>query len=250
MTASSRIRILALYPDLLNIYADRGNLLFLERRAAWRGIEVTSSGCSTGEGFDPEEVDLLYVGGGQDRDQEAIAGDLLEVKGDSVRHYVEAGRALLAVCGGYQMFGRSWSLGGAEHEGLGVFDCRTVRETGPRLIGPVAIEATLSGTKQVIAGFENHAGRTHLGPEARPFGRVLAGFGNNGSDRTEGAISGNAVGTYMHGPLLPKNPALADWLIAAALEPAAPDPDRLAPLDDELELAAHEVALSVALRRR
>ena len=245
-----RIRILALYPEELNIYADRGNLLFLRQRAAWRGIEVTISGCGVGQAFDPDGVDLIYVGGGQDRDQQMVGEDLLESKADAVRAFTLAGGPLLAVCGGFQLLGRSWSITGGELEGLGIFAVRTERGAGKRLIGPVAIEARVGGHELTVAGFENHAGRTYLDPGATPFGTVVCGNGNNGSDRTEGARSGNAIGTYLHGPLLPKNFLLADLLLATALDRDEPRPEKLATLDDGLEELAHQQALEAALRSR
>lgn len=245
-----QIRILALYPEELNIYADRGNLLFMRQRAAWRGVGVTIAGCGVGETFDPDLVDLIYVGGGQDRDQEMVGEDLLETKADAIRSFTLAGGPLLAVCGGFQLLGRSWSLSGGEIEGLGIFGVRTERGAGERLIGPVAIEAAFGEYELTVAGFENHAGRTFLDPGTTPFGTVISGHGNNGSDRTEGACSGNAIGTYLHGPLLPKNFRLADLLLATALDRDEPHPERLAALDDGLEELAHQQALEAALRSR
>ena len=244
------LRMITLYPEELNIYADRGNLLFLRMRCLWRGIELVEQGCGMGEEFDPARADLIYIGGGQDRDQEIVGSDLLETKGDSVLEFGAAGGPILAVCGGFQLLGKSWTVAGRRHDGLGLFDVRTERGPGERLIGPVAIDANLSGHQLTVAGFENHAGRTHLGSDAEPFGTVIAGHGNNGSDRYEGARSLNAIGTYLHGPLLPKNFQLADLLIATALDREAPQPDLLGGLDDALEELAHQQALDAALRRR
>lgn len=239
------LRVCALYPDLMNIYADRGNLLVLRRRCEWRGIrfELTASGL--GAPLDPDAADLLYIGGGQDRDQERCALDLAEVKRDGLHAAVARGAALLAVCGGYQLLGRSYELGDRTLPGVGLVDLRTVRGDGSRLIGNVAIEVDLgppAGGPRVLAGFENHGGRTYLGPGARPLGRVLRGHGNNGSDGFEGVRDGNVIGTYLHGPLLPKNAWLADWLIARALGRDEPLP----PLDDALETAAHVEARRAA----
>jgi CobQ-like glutamine amidotransferase family enzyme len=244
------IRVLALYPDELNIYADRGNLLFLENRCSWRGIGFVADGIRAGETFDPDEIDLLYIGGGQDRDQEAVAGDLVDVKGEAVRAFVERGKPLLAVCGGYQLMGLEWDTGRGISPGLGIFPVRTVRGESERLIGPVAIQAEYAGRSLTVAGFENHAGRSHLEPGADPFGRVLAGHGNDGRDGTEGARVASAIGTYLHGPLLPKNFELADLLIAVALDPGSPNPGALPGLDDAIEELAHQEALDAAVRRR
>ena len=234
--ATGELRVCALYPELMNIYADRGNLLMLERRCAWRGIGFAVHASSLGDRLDPGDADLFYVGGGQDRDQRLCAVDLAEVKRDALHAAAGAGAVILAVCGGYQLLGHSYQLGDEELPGVGLVDLRTVRDAGPRLIGNIAIEVELEpGRKRILAGFENHGGRTHLGPSAQPLGRVLRGHGNNGRDQLEGVRQANVIGTYMHGPLLPKNAWFADWLIATALGMTGP----LAPLDDELEDAAH-----------
>ncbi len=234
----------ALYPDLMNIYADRGNLLLLERRCAWRGIgfELTSSGL--GDGIDPGAHDLFYLGGGQDRDQELCAGDLLDVKRDGLHEAARRGAAILGVCGGYQLLGHSYQLGDVTIPGVGLLDLRTVRSEDARLIGNVAIEVDLPGAggTRILAGFENHGGRTALGPAASPLGRVLRGHGNDGVSGGEGARNGLVIGTYLHGPLLPKNAWFADWLVASALNDGRPLP----PLDDDLEDAAHAGALRAA----
>ncbi len=237
------LRVCALYPDLMNIYADRGNLLLLQERCRWRGIEFQLSASGLGERLDPEGVDLLYIGGGQDRDQRLCAVDLAEVKRDAVHAIAHRGSVILAVCGGYQLLGHSYALGEEELPGVGLVDLRTVREEGPRLIGNVAIEVELEpGRPRILAGFENHGGRTLLGPAAQPLGRVVRGHGNNGRDGREGVRRGNVIGTYLHGPLLPKNAWFADWLIAAGLGIEEP----LAPLDDTLEDAAHADARRAA----
>jgi len=245
-----KFRLLSLYPDQMNIYADRGNILFLKHRCEWRGIEFELTGCSIGEQFDPEAHDLLYIGGGQDRDQKVVAGDLVETKRDLVHDYVDRGSGLLAVCGGYQLLGNYYELGSNQIEGLGLFDFHTVRSDGPRLIGPVAIETSIGDSDRVLAGFENHGGRTWLGPGVEPLGRVVAGHGNNGDDGFEGARAGNVIGTYLHGPLLPKNAWLADYLIETSLKKNYGPDAGLEPLEDGLENAAHEVALAAALNGR
>jgi CobQ-like glutamine amidotransferase family enzyme len=235
----------ALYPDLMNIYADRGNLLFLERRCEWRGIGFELAGAHPGDAVDPDDHDLFYLGGGQDRDQALCAQDLATVKRDAMHAAADRGAVVFAVCGGHQLLGHGYQLGDDELPGLGLVDLRTVREAGPRLIGNVAIEVELPGLEgpQVLAGFENHGGRTHLGERERPLGRVLSGYGNNGADGYEGVRRGHVIGTYLHGPLLPKNAWFADWLIATAL---GLEPGALAPLDDDLEAAAHAAARRAA----
>jgi CobQ-like glutamine amidotransferase family enzyme len=244
----SELRFLALYPDQMNIYADRGNVIFLRKRCEWRGIGFSYASTGPGEGFDPAEHDLIYIGGGQDRDQVLVAQDMVETKRDALATAVEDDAVLLAVCGGYQLLGHSYQLGDQRIEGLGLADLETVREEGPRLIGNVAIELDLGDGPRTVAGFENHGGRTHLGPSAQPLGRVIKGHGNNGGDGFEGVRRRNMLGTYLHGPLLPKNAWLADRLIALALERREGAEPRLEPLDDELEAAAHESAERAAMR--
>ncbi len=227
----------------MNIYADRGNLLLLERRCRWRGIDFELRFTHVGEPLDPDGADLFYIGGGQDRDQKLCAFDLVEIKRDALHAVAARGGVILAVCGGYQLLGHAYQLGEETLPGVGLVDLRTVREDGPRLIGNVAIEVELDpGKRRVLAGFENHAGRTLLGPDTKPLGRVLRGHGNNGRDGYEGVRQGNMIGTYLHGPLLPKNAWFADWLISTALGLAESLPE----LDDELEGAAHADALSAA----
>ena len=239
------LRVCALYPDLMNIYADRGNLIVLERRCAWRGIGFELVASRLGEPLDGERHDLFYIGGGQDRDQRLCAEDLLALKAQALKVAAERGAVVLGVCGGYQLLGRSYTIDSEEIEGVGLLDLNTVREDGPRLIGNVAIEPTgLPGLPAgaVLAGFENHGGRTVLAPGQAALGRVLKGFGNDGRSGLEGAISENTIGTYLHGPLLPKNVWFADWLIQTALGLSEP----LAPLDDRLESDAHAEARRAA----
>ena len=245
-----KFRLLSLYPDQMNIYADRGNIIFLQQRCEWRGIEFELTRCGMGEDFDPEAHDMVYVGGGQDRDQKTVARDLVETKRDAAERFVELDRIMLAVCGGYQLLGESYELGSERIQGLGLVDLRTVRVDGPRLIGPVAIKTDITGEQRILAGFENHGGRTWLGPGVEALGEVVAGHGNNGEDGFEGVLRGNLVGTYLHGPLLPKNAWLADHLIETALRNAYGEEVGLTPLEDELETAAHAVALSAALSDR
>ncbi len=192
-STSRTLRVCALYPELMNIYADRGNLLLLERRCAWRSIGFQVTAASIGDGLDPAAHDLFYLGGGQDRDQRLCASDLVESKRDALHAAAADGRVLLGVCGGYQLLGHAYALGDEQIPGVGLVDLRTVREDGPRLIGNVAIEVELPGLDgpRVLAGFENHGGRTHLGEREQPLGRVLRGHGNSGGSGHEGVRRGN-----------------------------------------------------------
>jgi lipid II isoglutaminyl synthase (glutamine-hydrolysing) len=240
------LRVCALYPDLMNIYADRGNLIVLERRCEWRGIGFELRASGLGERLDGESSDLFYIGGGQDRDQRLCAEDLIETKAEGIRAAAARGAVVLGVCGGYQLLGRSYTLGEERIDGVGLLDLETIREEGPRLIGNVAVEPSgLEGSPPgaVLAGFENHGGRTSLGAGQAPLGRVLRGFGNDGRSGMEGAVSGTTIGTYLHGPLLPKNVWFADWLIARALGTAVGD---LVPLDDRIEQQTHAAAVRAA----
>ena len=243
------LRMIALYPEQMNIYADRGNVIFLRRRCEWRGIRFSYAAAGPGESFDPDEHDLLYIGGGQDRDQRAVAADMLATKREAIAAAIESDAVVLAVCGGYQLLGHSYELEDERIDGLGIAEMRTVREPGERLIGNVAIEVDLGDGPRVLAGFENHGGRTYLEPGAQPLGRVLVGNGNNGRDRLEGVRVGNAIGTYLHGPLLPKNAWLADHLIELAIARRSGSIPELTALDDRFELAAHRSARAAAERR-
>lgn len=243
---SRPLRIVYLYPDALNLYGDGGNVIALERRCAWRGIPVRVDEVRMGESLDLADADIVMMGGGSDRDQLAVAHELLAQK-DKVAAYVEDGGSLLAICGSYQLLGRSYYMGENRIEGLGVIAAETVRGSD-RLIGNVAVKTDLA--PEPFVGFENHGGRTLLDAEATPFGTsVVTGTGNNGDDGFEGLIYKGVIGTYLHGPALPKNPELADWLIAHALErrgdaqAAALLP--LKPLDDTYEHAAHDAAMKL-----
>jgi CobQ-like glutamine amidotransferase family enzyme len=240
------LRVCALYPDLMNIYADRGNLLVLERRCEWRGIGFELSASGLDEPLNAAEHDLFYIGGGQDRDQRLCAEDLIANKRAGLHEAAARNAVILGVCGGYQLLGHSYVLGADEIPGVGLLDVRTVREDGPRLIGNVAIAVSLDpdGSQgRVLAGFENHGGRTTLGVGQAPLGRVLAGHGNDGRSGDEGAISANTIGTYLHGPLLPKNVWFADWLIERAL---GLESGALEPLTDDFEGATHASARRAA----
>jgi CobQ-like glutamine amidotransferase family enzyme len=237
-----------LYPDYLNIYADRGNIAVLERRAVWRGIGFDYRGIGLGDPI-PGDVDLFYIGGGQDREQALVAPDLAG-KAAALISAVKAGAALLAVCGGYQLLGRFYrDRGGTELPGVGLLPLHTVAGSR-RMIGDILLDCELSAReRRTLAGFENHVGRTFLDPGAAALGRVVYGFGNNGDDGDEGCRVARAVGTYLHGPLLPRNPWLADWLLVQALSRRFEDVPALAPLSDELERKAQQVAAGRARAR-
>ena len=253
-----KFTVLHLYDEYLNIYADRGNIAVLTERARWRGIECEVRGLSIGESFDPGDVDLIYVGGGQDRDQAMIAEQMASSLAEPIREAVDGGTALLAVCGGYQLLGEYYlDTNGHRQPGIGLMDHRT--EAGStRLIGNVLIEAELpaigdrAAASVPVAGFENHAGRTMLGESATALGRVVHGYGNDGVSGFEGCRRDRAIGTYLHGPLLPRNPELADWLIAAALAHAYDESavSALTPLDDALAFSARDVLIHRAQAER
>jgi len=251
MTDPTRtVRLCHLYPAQMNIYADRGNIAVFRRRLEWRGMALEVSEAGPGEGITPGAHDLYYLGGGQDRDQMLVADDMVRTKGPALLSAVEDGAALLAVCGGYQLAGRGYvGADGTAMPGIGLLDAETVAGD-TRLIGDVLIEATLDGEAHEVAGFENHAGRTRLGGGATPFGRVLAGHGNDGDSGTEGVTRLRAIGTYLHGPLLPKNPWVADRLLSWALAHRYGDDVPLAPLDDALEDEARRVATGRARGER
>ena len=242
-----KIRLAHLYPGYLNIYADRGNIAVFERRATLRGHALEITAVDPGDALEPSSFDLIYVGGGQDREQALVAPDLAG-RGDLLRTAVDTGTALLAVCGGYQLLGRGYrARDGSSMPGAGLFPLETIAGDR-RLIGDVLLDVDLDGCTTTVAGFENHAGRTLLDQGAVPFGRVLAGHGNDGASRGEGCRVAAAIGTYLHGPLLPRNPVLADWLLARALEHAGGD-GYLEPLVDELERLAHAVSSGRARSR-
>jgi CobQ-like glutamine amidotransferase family enzyme len=242
-----KLRLAYLYPKLMNIYGDRGNILCLERRCRERGIAFQVEELGLGDKLKPKEHDLVFIGGAQDREQRRVAEDLVEVKGKALREAADRGVALLAVCGGYQLLGRYYRTAeGEELPGVGVFAMWT-EHPGPgarRFIGNVVVE----WQGHTLVGFENHGGRTHLEEGVEPLGRVVTGFGNNGEEGDEGAVYRSAYGTYLHGSLLPKNPRFADHLIQAALRRRHRDLE-LAPLDDRVEEMAHAAAVRLATRR-
>jgi CobQ-like glutamine amidotransferase family enzyme len=240
-----RIRVGHLYPDYLNIYADRGNIAVFAARARARGHELDVRTLGMGDAVPVGEIDLFYVGGGQDREQELVAHDLA-AKSEPLREAVERGAAFLAVCGGYQLLGRFYrDVAGVELPGIGLLPLHTVAGER-RMIGDVLLECEWAG--ETLAGFENHAGRTILDEGAEPLGRVVSGFGNDGASGFEGCRYKRAYGTYLHGPLLPRNPWFADRLLEEALAHAGLE-ERFTPLPDELEHEAHAVSAARARSR-
>lgn len=232
------LRIAHLYAHFLNIYGDRGNIITLVQRARWRCIDVSVDAVGTGEDLDPERYDLFFIGGGQDKQQQVIAADLL-AKGERLKAAVEAGAVVLSVCGGYQLLGHYYRpKSGQELKGISLLDAYTVAGDR-RMIGNVLIKRQDGST---LVGFENHSGRTYLGPDLSPLGKVVVGNGNNGEDGCEGAVYGTVYGTYLHGSLLPKNPVFADELLAHALA-RRHGSVTLPPLDDSLEVQAHKQAM-------
>jgi CobQ-like glutamine amidotransferase family enzyme len=227
----------------MNTYGDRGNVLTLVRRAEWRGITLRVEGMGLGDRLDPRAHDLYFFGGGQDREQGLVAADLAATKGDPLRDAVEEGAVVLAICGGYQLLGREFRTSSDEVlPGIGILDAWTVAGQR-RNIGNAVVRCEWAGPRGVLVGFENHSGRTYLGPGCQALGQVEVGAGNNGEDGTEGAMSRDVYACYLHGSLLPKNPWLADHLLRRALfrryGPEAPFPA----LDDRLEEAAHSAVL-------
>jgi CobQ-like glutamine amidotransferase family enzyme len=241
-----RIRVGHLYPEYLNIYADRGNIAVFAGRAAARGHELDVLPIGLREPI-PAGINLFYIGGGQDREQELVAPDLA-TKEEPLRAAAENGAVLLGVCGGYQLLGRSYrDVAGVELPGVGLLPLSTVAGSR-RMIGDVLLDCAWAG--ETLAGFENHAGRTILDEGAEPLGRVVSGFGNDGASGYEGCRRLRIYGTYLHGPLLPRNPWFADRLLAEALAHASgSEPPELAPLPDELEHEAHEVSARRAKSR-
>jgi len=237
-----KLTIHHLYADMMNLYGDRGNVISIKKRCEWRGIETEVLDVGLGERIQPTGRDIFLFGGGQDREQALLAEDLSGSKGADLRAIVEDGGVVLGVCGGYQLMGHFYeTLEGEKLPGVGVFDLHT-RPGKPgeaRLIGNVLVRvrAPETGEEREIVGFENHGGRTYLDGDTEPLGHVVAGFGNNGKDGTEGARRLNAYGTYLHGSLLPKNPWLTDQLILNAMR-QTDDPFELEPLDNAMERAA------------
>ena len=230
------LKIAHLYPELLNLYGDSGNIVCLKKRLEWRGLQADIEEVHIGDDCDFSQADLVFIGGGTDRQQEIVCEELLKAKVE-ISAYVEDGGVLLAVCGGYQLLGHSYAMGHETLEGLGLVDMHTERGE-PRLISDIIVQSDLVSCP--IVGYENHGGRTYLSDEVEPLGRVLYGLGNNGEEHFEGCQYKNVIGTYIHGPLLPKNPELSDLLLSTALERKYGE-GYLEPLDDSQELHANAV---------
>ncbi|HSH31680.1 MAG TPA: glutamine amidotransferase [Candidatus Saccharimonadales bacterium] len=231
-----KLIIAHLYPVEMNIYGDRGNVLALAKRLEWRGLEAEVVNVGLGDKFDLRKADIIFAGGGQDRGQVAVGQDLLKRR-DQLHQAATAGVVMLAVCGTYQLFGRGFTtLEGQEIPGVGIFKAQTIGST-TRMIGNLVVESSFGQ----LVGFENHSGQTTLDAGQQPLGKVIKGYGNNASDRHEGAIYKNVYGTYLHGSLLPKNPQFADHLLLQALQRKYRI-DHLEPLDDTVELQAAQVA--------
>jgi lipid II isoglutaminyl synthase (glutamine-hydrolysing) len=248
MSEPMTIRICHLYPTLLSVAGDRGNLFSIQRRCEWRGLRTEVAEAGVGDTPDCTRFDLILFHGGQDKEMDVAARDL-RIKAASLRDAVEANVVVLAVCAGYQLLGHYYQPhSGPRLDGVGVIDL-TTQGGSTRFMNHIAVECDFAaGGKTTLVGFENHSGRTYLGPGAQPLGRVLAGSGNNGEDGFEGARYRQVYGTYLHGPLLPKNPWLTDHLIACALRHHYGDVEPLAPLPDGAEERAHEAALQMAMR--
>lgn len=241
------LNICYLYPKTLNLYGDRGNILSWQKRCQWRNIQVFVEEVELGEKADLFSFDLFFLGGGQDSDQLLVIQDLKERRED-LQEILEGGRVLLAICGGYQLLGHYYQTKKETMEGLKIFPIHTKAGT-KRLIGNALIKVTSSSEDFTLVGFENHSGQTYLQEEVQPLGEVLVGYGNNGEDKGEGCRLKNFFGTYLHGPLLPKNPHFADYLLLLALERRYPQLT-LAPLDDFLEMKAHEKAVKMTRQKK
>ena len=233
------LKICHMYPDVLNLYGDRGNVMCLQKRLAWRGIESTVERLPIGTVKSLSGFDLVFIGGGQDFEQQVLLEDLHRGKDREIRAAIEDGVAFLTICGGYQMLGHYYeTYDGQRCDFIGALDLVTVGSK-TRMIGNYKFQCGPESGGSLVVGFENHSGKTRLGSGVKPLGTVLAGFGNNGEDKTEGVRYRNVFGTYSHGPLLPKNPALCDFILRTALERKYGKAD-LSPLDDAAELAAHD----------
>ena len=245
------LNICHLYPDLLNTYGDRGNILALRRRAQWHGINIQVTNITIGNSFDSSEYDIIFLGGGQDYEQEIIQADVLNQKGSEIKTAIDNMKVFLCICGGYQLMGKYYKTwDGKEIEFLGALDLWTVGGK-ERMIGNIVFESDFiseGGKPLKIVGFENHSGRTYLGEGIRPLGKVLSGSGNNGTDGYEGAVYNNVYCSYSHGSLLPKNPRLTDHLLTLALKQKYTDFDTLGQLDDTFETAARSSVIERILK--
>ena len=233
------LNICHLYPDILNLYGDRGNIITMKRRLEGRGIKVNIDECSIGQPLDVDKYDIFFIGGGQDFEQEVLLRDLSSGKAQDIRTAVEEEKTFLAICGGYQMLGeyyKTWD--GVQLDFIGAIGVHTIGAK-ERMIGNYMFRTTPESGDTVVVGFENHSGKTYLSEQVAPLGMMLSGNGNNGEDKTEGARYKNVFGTYSHGSLLPKNPVLCDFILQTALNHRYDGAEPLAPLDDTLELNAH-----------
>ena len=233
------LNICHLYPDILNLYGDRGNIITMKRRLEGRGIKVNIDECSIGQPLNANKYDIFFIGGGQDFEQEVLLRDLSSGKAQDIRTAVEEEKTFLAICGGYQMLGeyyKTWD--GVQLDFIGAIGVHTIGAK-ERMIGNYMFRTTPESGDTVVVGFENHSGKTYLSEQVAPLGMMLSGNGNNGEDKTEGARYKNVFGTYSHGSLLPKNPVLCDFILQTALNHRYDGAEPLAPLDDTLELNAH-----------
>lgn len=233
------LNICHLYPDILNLYGDRGNIITMKRRLEGRGIKVNIDECSIGQPLNADKYDIFFIGGGQDFEQEVLLRDLSSGKAQDIRTAVEEEKTFLAICGGYQMLGeyyKTWD--GVQLDFIGAIGVHTIGAK-ERMIGNYMFKTTPESGDTVVVGFENHSGKTYLSEQVAPLGMMLSGNGNNGEDKTEGARYKNVFGTYSHGSLLPKNPVLCDFILQTALNHRYDGAEPLAPLDDTLELNAH-----------
>ena len=241
------LKICHLYPEVLNLYGDRGNILCLKKRLEWRGLKAEVSEVKLGESANLADYDIFFIGGGQDFEQEVLLDDLKNGKGDNIKSAIADGKTFLCICGGYQMMGHYYETKeGEKMQFLGAVDFHTIGGD-VRMIGNYAFRCTPEAGGSDIVGFENHSGRTYLGEGVAPLGNILSGYGNNGQDGTEGIHYKNVYGSYSHGPILPKNPAFADHLIETALRQRY-DNFKLEPLDDKEELLAHDHILDLVLK--
>ena len=233
------LNICHLYPDILNLYGDRGNIITMKRRLEGRGIKVNIDECSIGQPLNADKYDIFFIGGGQDFEQEVLLRDLSSGKAQDIRTAVEEEKTFLAICGGYQMLGeyyKTWD--GVQLDFIGAIGVHTIGAK-ERMIGNYMFRTTPESGDTVVVGFENHSGKTYHSEQVAPLGMMLSGNGNNGEDKTEGARYKNVFGTYSHGSLLPKNPVLCDFILQTALNHRYDGAEPLAPLDDTLELNAH-----------
>ena len=233
------LNICHLYPDILNLYGDRGNIITMKRRLEGRGIKVNIDECSIGQPLNADKYDIFFIGGAQDFAQEVLLRDLSSGKAQDIRTAVEEEKTFLAICGGYQMLGeyyKTWD--GVQLDFIGAIGVHTIGAK-ERMIGNYMFRTTPESGDTVVVGFENHSGKTYLSEQVAPLGMMLSGNGNNGEDKTEGARYKNVFGTYSHGSLLPKNPVLCDFILQTALNHRYDGAEPLAPLDDTLELNAH-----------